>query len=347
MLVTGGLTFLVTVTLSMSFERRMDACIDQLRSRQVFWLTDQDFTSFRTSFFEFQRRWAVRSAWLIVATEIGALVVWAFAAPFVEGGDLTLEGGVLRHTLANGDWSEIPIDNLILLSIVCAIAGWIAGHRLGTTAAFGLLPWFLRRTSIALHLIPGHPDATAGLAPLGKYYGFQALLATIPALWLAVWWFIAPHWDQLEHSRIGYAAWREPFIGIWLVAVVYGAMSLVVPMYLFHRSMLRQKKQLVGQNGPGLASAMEATRTNLGAALSTNRLHAVQRRLGDLTRLLHDLHSLPVWPIEPRRVWRISQIYLTVLIGPLLVETLREGHADPFTIFEQIIAQLRKLILGA
>ena len=48
MLVTGGLTFLVTVTLSMSFERRMDACIDQLRSRQVFWLTDQDFTSFRT-----------------------------------------------------------------------------------------------------------------------------------------------------------------------------------------------------------------------------------------------------------------------------------------------------------
>jgi hypothetical protein len=80
----------------------------------------------------------------------------------------------------------------LLLTFLESVGGFLAGWWLGRMASFGALPILLTKAGLQLHAEPGHVDQVCGYRPLGGFYLFQAMVAAIPAVFLAVWWLIIP-----------------------------------------------------------------------------------------------------------------------------------------------------------
>lgn len=106
-----------------------------------------------------------------------------------------------------GAFDRISLIARVPLIAVEAAAGYVAGLHLGRMASYGALGRFLKQKGCSIRVWPGHVDGAAGLRPIGDFYFFQAMVAGIPAMFLAAWWFLIP----LKGDR--YARWRDPTWG--------------------------------------------------------------------------------------------------------------------------------------
>ena len=107
-----------------------------------------------------------------------------------------------------GAFDRLSLVARIPLILVEAVGGYVAGLHLGRMASYGALGRFLKQKGCEIRVWPGHVDGAAGLKPLGGFYFFQAMVAAIPAMFLAAWWVLIP----LKGDR--YARWRSVFGGV-------------------------------------------------------------------------------------------------------------------------------------
>jgi hypothetical protein len=78
------------------------------------------------------------------------------------------------------------VSEKLVLVVVELATSYVAGQYLGRMAAYGSLGGVLEKVGIKFRVHPGHLDGAAGLQPLGEFYFFQALLVSLPAVFLAV-----------------------------------------------------------------------------------------------------------------------------------------------------------------
>lgn len=198
------------------------------------------------------------------------------------------------------------------------VAGIVAGQRLGRMFAYGNGWRLLNVTPGKLTLVPGHPDGAAGIKPMGSFYFRQSLVASLPAAYLAVWWFLIPAWP-------GYTTWRPVYLSLLPFAIAFEVLAFFVPMRAIHQVMAVQRRLFIAEADrltPRIAAAQAAQAERAGTSGGSDE---AGKSLAVLLERYQTLRQVPSWPVDRslRRWFSLNNIALVLpFLGYLL------GNAD-------------------
>lgn len=204
----------------------------------------------------------------------------------------------------------------MLLVLLAVIGGYAAGFQLGRMASYGRVGWILRQAGACVRVTPGHLDGVGGLKPVGEYFLFQAMVAAIPAVFLATWWVLIP----LRGER--YERWRDPYLGLLVIAIVLELLAFIAPMWFFHREMATQKADLLRE--ADRLSGEIASLSKQVASAAEDEAGRLRERMATVTERYWALESLPTWPVDvkTRRRFRLNNLALFLpLLGKLVGES--------------------------
>ena len=228
---------------------------------------------------------------------IGAAIVAAFAVSW--------EWGVACRP------APFEPSRIALLAIL-APSFYASGYYIGWTVIQGQLARVLRARNIEYLVQPGHPDGAGGLRPLGDFFFRQAMLAGLPAVYVAVWLTF------FKQSLIGIAATtRTVFLALLPVFVFIEAAAFLCPMWAFHRVMLRQKRSYSAQ-ADEIARRISTTQAQLRGSTDPIRLEELNTRLTLDLKLHAEMESLPTWPVSKQVRRRFALQNLILVAIPLL-----------------------------
>ena len=189
-----------------------------------------------------------------------------------------------------------------------SLAGVIAGRRLGRMVAYSSVWTRLEQESVAFVLLPGHPDDALGLKPVGQFFFWQSIVAGLPALYLAIWWFLIP---ILPPS---YLQWRPVFLGLLALAIVFEMLVFLLPMRSIHQ-MLVLRRQGWRSEADGLIPRIGRIQAALLAATSGH--DDLSKQLDVVLNWYRTLRRTPAWPVDPslRRWFSFNNL---ALLAPFL-----------------------------
>jgi hypothetical protein len=210
--------------------------------------------------------------------------------------------------------------SLLALGLLETLIAYPAGRYLGAMAHAGFLHRQLAAHGLRAIARPGLPDGTGGLWPLGDFYFVQATVVSLPAAYLAAWLLLIL-WGGTFGERYGY--WAPAFAGLLAIALVFVALAFALPLWSFHRDMVRQKERYLDRS---LETRARMYRLR-DALLASTDVAEEQRLMGEidlLARKLREIDELPTWPIatSTRRRFTLNN---TVLACPLFVQLLNEA----------------------
>lgn len=207
-------------------------------------------------------------------------------------------------------WNQFSMER-IALTIGVVVGAYVAGTFLGRMAGYGQLGSILTKCGIKVTVTPGHVDGAAGLKPVGDFYFFQAMVVAIPAVFLAVWWFLIPIWPH------DYAYWRESFVGLLAVAIAIEVFAFLVPLWSFHKSMKTRKQDLQTEADRLCVKIIEIQRKLMDGS-STEEKKELREQLTYITEQFRSIERMPTWPVDmrTRRLFGLNNVLLlTPLFG--------------------------------
>jgi len=276
MLISGLLAFILALYLARTIPARMEQTIERLAKRGVFEVTDQALADFQSKFETRARRFAQVGAFVI-----GLIILISFFMAFKTN---------IR--------SRIPLTALEIF------LGAVAGYYIGQMVAYGTLGNLTRSERISVVPRHGHIDRAAGLKPIGDFYFFQAMVLAIPCVYIAIWWFIIP---ILPH----YSQWRNPYLGLLAVALIFEILSFFVPMWIFHQIMQAQKTKYLSE-ADELSKAIVALENRILHSTDPGEISDLQKQL-DLQREKYwEIEQMPTWPVDAhtRRKFTVNNLLL-------------------------------------
>lgn len=297
MFLTGVLALLVGMELTRGLRGRLDEALQRLLDRRVVEVPTGRRARFETELDHQTRKWSRLGSIAIAAI---LLIAWIVVLLGPSGS---------RYSL----W-------VVLFEV---IGGWVAGDRIGRMVAYGSF-WstLTREGGAVVRVMPGHADGAGGLKPVGDFFLYQSLSASIPALYLAAWWWFIP--------VAGLDEWRSTYVGLLIVAIVVEVLAFLLPMRSIHATMRAQKRQFTAQ-----ADRLSSDIAELRARLRETKVPADRQSLKDeISDLSEDyqliLHS-PTWPVDPsiRRRFGVSNLILMLpLVGEAIGGTFWQELAD-------------------
>ncbi|WP_144384466.1 hypothetical protein [Streptomyces sp. SAJ15] len=293
---SGFMLFFVALFWSLKVPNRMSLTLSRLQARNAL-SPAREVTALETRLHHSARRWArAMSVVTVVLIEVAFIAAVGFSKP----GLMVIEGAM-----------AVPV-----------------GRFLGRAMCYGRLGGRLRANqAIELVVQPGHVDGAAGLRPVGGLYFFQAMLVSLIALYLSVWWLLMELIPRFE-ARYGY--WQDAYLGLFLVALCCVAAAFLLPMWTFHLSM-REVKQ---------ALASEADRISIKIATEERALLSMdggldathhQEHLSRLVQRFRAIEKMPTWPVSTGlRTWFMANMLalpLPVVAGlvPVFVQSVLTG----------------------
>jgi len=276
MLISGLLAFIVALYLARTIPAKMEQTLVRLVNRSVFVLENQGLTSFQAKIEARARRFAQVSAFVV-----GLVILVSFLVAF--------KTDIVR---------EIP---LTLLEI---FLGAVAGYYIGQMIAYGTLGNLALSEKISVVPKHSHIDRAAGLKPIGDFYFFQAMVLAIPCVYIAVWWFIIP---LLPH----YLLWRNPYLGLLAVALIFEILSFFVPMWIFHQIMQSQKIKYLGE-ADDLSKKIVGLENRILNSNDPSEISDLKKQL-DLQREKYwEIERMPTWPVDAQtqRKFTINNLLL-------------------------------------
>jgi hypothetical protein len=272
-----------------------DQMLQRLRDRGVLVASDSDFGPFRTKLHSDAEVWARRAAWLLVGV---MLVMWVLAVRDAVAVTTGSTSGTLR--LLARLLTAISFAVLLFLELLGA---YVAGYHLGRMASFGLLGRAIQSSSCVLRIIPGHPDGAAGLKPVGDFYFFQSMLASLPAVYLAAWSIVFALRDVKT-------VWRDSYLFVGLpAAIALEILAFFLPLSWFHTEMSRQKQKY-------LREADHLSHDVADLLSDTHPQEATpEDRLSELVERYTTAEGIPTWPVDAptRRRFGFNNLVLASL----------------------------------
>ncbi|MGB8983838.1 MAG: hypothetical protein WCC12_18350 [Anaerolineales bacterium] len=276
MFITGLLAFIIALSLAQTIPGRMTQTLERLSKRGVFEFTNGSLADFRS---RLERR--ARLFGKIGAAFVALVILAAFLAAFRDF-----------------------IVEAIPLTLLEFFLGGVAGYFIGQMVAYGTLGQLARSAGVRIAPKPGHIDRAAGLKPIGDYYFFQAMIVAIPCVYIAVWWFIIP---LLPH----YGPWRDPYLGLLGVVIVFEILSFIVPMLSFHAIMQEEKRSCQSEADELSRNLVELESRILHAA-GPKDVSDLQKQLDIQREEYWEIENMPTWPVDvsTRRKFTVNNLLL-------------------------------------
>lgn len=186
-------------------------------------------------------------------------------------------------------------------------------------ACYGFLKLMLQRNQIGLKVKPGHLDGVSGLKPIGNFYFFQAMITALPAIFLFVWLLIFPFCSRYEEwSCSQYEDWRRPYLGLLAIAIAYEILAFVLPLWLFHEEMAKQKQALL-EEADIWSYKIDEIRNQLAIAKTSEEREILKERLSVLTKRYLDIEQMFTWPVDIQTIIKFASTNATLSI-PLFID---------------------------
>jgi hypothetical protein len=178
------------------------------------------------------------------------------------------------------------------------VAGAVAGSWLGRMTGYGrLLGRDLRRKELRLRLIPGHPDGAAGLKPVGDFYLYQSLTASLPAVFLGAWVLLISL-GGASQLLAGYRPYLTQYLLLLPLAMLFEILVFVQPMSSVHAVMKNQKEEEFLPEVDRLSLAIASTTADIDDQVSADQEAARQQYLARLAEQYPQLENVPTWPVD-------------------------------------------------
>lgn len=290
LLLSGFTTLVIGLHLAGTIPSRMRVAITRLKNRDILDIGDHSLENLLEDLDARSLRWAG------IAGPAAALIVTV--AFFVAVGNIGASGAQL---------------SVVLLR---ATAAFIAGLHFGRMASYGALGYFLKQRTCHIRVWPGHIDGAAGLKPVGDFYFYQAMVAAMPAMFLAAWVILIPAIGRYEQ-------WRDPYLGELVVAMFIEIAAFVVPLLWFHREMLDSKFELL-MEADQLSTEFLAPQAPSLAEEARNA-EKDQAKVEWAKGRYESIEALPTWPVDVKTRRRFSVNNLVLLL-PLLGQTELAGR---------------------
>ncbi|MGH3926244.1 MAG: hypothetical protein ACRDTT_25835, partial [Pseudonocardiaceae bacterium] len=274
--VVAWAALLIGIELGASASDRLHRALRRLADRAV--LRSGDTTAeLERTFGRVGSRWAAVGVGSV--TLLLLLVTWPRAAEFAAR------------------WDSWSIGPAVADQVLVVVAGATAGGLLGRLAGYGRLGTVLTKHSQALVIIPGHPDRAAGLKPIGDFYLYQSLVASVPAIFLAGWvLLVVLAGAKPEIGR--YQPYLDQYLALLIVAVAFEVLVFLLPIRSVHTMMKRYKEEILLSEADRLSVAIEALRARLADGQDDEWERNGQRLALLLERRDH-LEKTPTWPWDP------------------------------------------------
>jgi hypothetical protein len=300
MLVSGFLAVIAALVIFQGFARRIPDAFERLRAREVVRAVDQ------AKFVEFQR--STTRLLNHPASIVAGVVFVVFAlARFA----LTAEG--IGGFLANLGTGYAPY-----------VAEVVGEASLGFV--LGLILWRMLIVAVQvrdlgdrfeLRLQLNHPDKCGGFRPLGDLCLWNALLVSVPAIYLGFWIVLGPTLkDAAGHLLYGarYFELHAVFLGI---LAVLAPVTFIAPLWTIHLEMLRESTRLrvevdqVGQQIDRLSRELLERSEEMSADEAAAKAHDLEIRQDSYKRTEH----IPTWPIDVSLALRFGTSQVIPLLG--------------------------------
>ncbi|MGP9822657.1 hypothetical protein ACTZWW_21745 [Salinarimonas sp. NSM] len=316
MMASGFLVALLALWLSLPLERLFGDMIRQLDHDQILPIAPGAL-----SYIELRRRrWAWSTA-LVVATVMLLGIVSAFSGVFAG-------------------------DEEIAFLLGSTLLGALAGHRLGTAAAYGAFARHVRTRLATVRLLPGHADKMGGWRRLGEFVAYEAVLMLVPIIWLSTWLFVsfqhpgsfltcwrgpgATGWPDLltfgcaDLAYDEYMAWVIPQFAFLLIALTVLYLGFLRPFYAIARAYRQARAALRDRYDTVLLEPLKRAVERLRHASDLEREQEAIGEIGKLTELREQVWTMPPVPLRTLAtgVFSLSAFYpaITLLLAVLLPE---------------------------
>ncbi|QIK10203.1 hypothetical protein SLV14_007015 [Streptomyces sp. Je 1-4] len=294
---SGFMLFFVALFWSLTVPNRMSVTLSRLQARNVL-SPAREVAVLEDQLCDSARRWArAMSVVTVVLIEAAFIAAVGFSNPVL----MVIEGVM-----------AIPVGRF-LGRAVCY--GWL-GRRLRANQAIKLI------------VQPGHVDGAAGLRPIGSLYLFQAMLVSLIALYLSVWWLLM---ELVPRFKARYGYWQDAYLGLFLVALCCVAAAFLLPMWTFHLSM-REAKQALAPEADRISIDISAEKQHLLSMNDGVDATHHQEYLNRLDQRFQTIEKMPTWPVSAAmRNWFTANMLalpLPVLAGlvPVFVQSVLTGN---------------------
>ena len=240
-------------------------------------------------------------------------------------------GGILAFLAIGAAFFYVLAENFFwqraLLGVAEVFGAYVAGSYLGRMASYGQFGWQLQMDAIDIELLPDHVDGVAGLKPMGDYYFLQAMIAGIPAFFLALWWFAFPIWPR------DYTYWEQPYIALLSVAIAIEILAFLVPIWSFHRLMQKAKLRWLEQ-ADHLGNEILEFQQGIDSGKSGGKGAVVtEPQIAEMRRRYWAIEDMATWPVDmkTRKRFKMNNLLLLVpLIGDLAKRNVEWGQLLSF-----------------
>jgi hypothetical protein len=189
--------------------------------------------------------------------------------------------------------------DLVLLGIAEVIGAYIAGNYIGRMILYGRLGTWLSETHKNYTIDPSHVDGLSGLKPVGEYYFYQASIASIPAIFLAVWWLLIPIWPR------DYSYWHDVYFGLLVIAILIEIFAFLSPLFSFHRLMNKRKKILTSE-ADILSVSISELKSNIAKNQDIEKAKILKDQLDEINARYWAIENMKTWPVDVKTKKRFS-----------------------------------------
>jgi len=207
----------------------------------------------------------------------------------------------------------------LIAASVAALRRVAAGGWLGRMIGYGRLGRVASGRGLQLRMVPGHPDGAAGLKPIGDFYLYQSLVASLPAAFLGCWVLVLSLGRRIP--GVGhYRPFLDQYRWLLLLAILVGVLVFVLPLLSVHGMMKSHKEETLLAEADRLVPQIEDARSRLDAPEAVEQ-DAAERRLAALIKRYHELEAVPTWPVDTsiRRRFTLRNLSLLMPFAGFLI----------------------------
>ncbi|WP_407355181.1 hypothetical protein [Methanolobus sp. WCC5] len=216
------------------------------------------------------------------------------------------------------DWMNSPFQMVTGLFFSLFVLTWDYSSKAEFLIAFiiGIMAWKMTVTAIYVWKLGkdfciepqlGHADKCGGLSPLGELCLWNAIIVTIPAIYLGSWIIVGMITEPLTSYFLQSEEYASLFSWLLFVPVLFALIAFFLPLRSTHQLMLRwrDKKRSQLDHLEQYIYRLECRILEEAESMNEKEYECLFRERELMEQLYRQSRMIPVWPFNTGIITRL------------------------------------------
>jgi hypothetical protein len=190
----------------------------------------------------------------------------------------------------------------------------------------GLMVWRMVFTAIQISQLEkhfdlqikfDHPDRAGGLEPLGNLCLWNALILTIPGIFLGGWILIGPRFQEYQDLATHAFFYNDLYYKMIIVPIILAPIAFALPLWSTHRIMAEKALQ-VRRDLDNLGERIDRLGRELLShteAMTPEEAQGKTKNLDLMQAVYQANQNIPVWPLNTTVLIKFATSQIVPLLG--------------------------------